>query len=423
MKSANLIATAMLLPMAISASTALAVDKSAVLDTYADIAAAKYQDSLVTAQSLQASVNALLANPSAEALQAAKEAWLKSRVPYQQTEVYRFGNAIVDDWEGKVNAWPLDEGLIDYVDASYGGPSDENEYAALNVVASPQFTLSGSKIDATSITPTLLAETLHEADGVESNVATGYHAVEFLLWGQDLNGHGAGAGARPWTDFAAGNACTNDNCDRRGEYLKAATDLLVSDLEWMAAQWTEGGAARNELLENEDAGLSAILTGMGSLSYGEQAGERMRLGLMLNDPEEEHDCFSDNTHNSHYFDGLGVQNVYLGAYVRVDGSLVEGPSLADMVAAKDTQLDAEMRNKLSATMMALGRIKTAAEAGFSYDQMLERGNSAGELLVMGGVNGLIDQTLSIERIVAALGLNEIAFEGSDSLDDPEAVFQ
>jgi len=423
MKSANLIATAMLLPITISASSALALDKSAVLDTYADIAAAKYQDSLVTAQSLQASVNALLANPSAEALQAAKEAWLKSRVPYQQTEVYRFGNAIVDDWEGKVNAWPLDEGLIDYVDASYGGPSDENEYAVLNVVASPQFTLSGSQIDAKSITPTLLAETLHEADGVESNVATGYHAIEFLLWGQDLNGHGAGAGARPWTDFAAGNACTNDNCDRRGEYLKAATDLLVSDLEWMAAQWTEGGAARNELMENEDAGLSTILTGMGSLSYGEQAGERMRLGLMLNDPEEEHDCFSDNTHNSHYFDGLGVQNVYLGAYVRVDGSLVTGPSLADLVAAKDAELDAEMRNKLSATMMALGRIKTAAEAGFSYDQMLERGNSAGELLVMGGVNGLIDQTRSIERIVATLGLNEIAFEGSDSLDDPEAVFQ
>ncbi len=420
MKSANLIATAMLIPMATSS---LAIDKPAVLQTYADIAAAKYHDSLITAQSLQASVSTLLANPSAEALQGAKEAWLKSRVPYQQTEVYRFGNAIVDDWEGKVNAWPLDEGLIDYVDASYGGPSDENEYAALNVVASPQFTLSGSQIDASLITPKLLAETLHEADGVESNVATGYHAVEFLLWGQDLNGHGAGAGARPWTDFAIGDACTNDNCDRRGEYLKAATDLLVSDLEWMAAQWIEGGAARSELMENEDAGLSAILTGMGSLSYGEQAGERMRLGLMLNDPEEEHDCFSDNTHNSHYFDGLGVQNVYLGAYVRIDGTLVTGPSLADMVAATDAQLDTEMRTKLSATMMALGRIKTAAESGFSYDQMLERGNAAGEALVMGGVNGLIDQTRSIERIVAALGLDEIAFEGSDSLDDPEAVFQ
>jgi putative iron-regulated protein len=423
MKSVHLIAKAMVIPFAISATSALAVDKSAVLDTYADIAAAKYQDSLIAAQSLQASVNALLADPSAEALQAAKEAWLKSRIPYQQTEVYRFGNAIVDDWEGKVNAWPLDEGLIDYVDTSYGGPSDENEYAALNVVASPKFTLSGSEIDASSITPTLLAETLHEADGVESNVATGYHAVEFLLWGQDLNGHGNGAGARPWTDFAARNACTNDNCDRRGEYLKAATDLLVSDLEWMAAQWTEGGAGRADLMADQDAGLSAILTGMGSLSYGEQAGERMRLGLMLNDPEEEHDCFSDNTHNSHYFDGLGVQNVYLGSYVRIDGTVVSGPSLADMVAAEDASLDAEMRGKLSATMMALGLIKTTAEAGFSYDQMLERGNAAGETLVMGGVNGLVDQTRSIERIVAALGLDEIEFEGSDSLDDPEAVFQ
>ncbi len=423
MKSVRLIAKAMVLPFAISATSALAVDKSAVLDTYANIAAAKYQDSLIAAQSLQASVNALLVDPSAEALQAAKEAWLKSRIPYQQTEVYRFGNAIVDDWEGKVNAWPLDEGLIDYVDTSYGGPSDENEYAALNVVASPKFTLSGSEIDASSITPTLLAETLHEADGVESNVATGYHAVEFLLWGQDLNGHGNGAGARPWTDFAAGNACTNDNCDRRGEYLKAATDLLVSDLEWMAAQWTEGGAGRADLMADQDAGLSAILTGMGSLSYGEQAGERMRLGLMLNDPEEEHDCFSDNTHNSHYFDGLGVQNVYLGSYVRIDGTVVSGPSLADMVAAEDASLDAEMRGKLSATMMALGLIKTTAEAGFSYDQMLERGNAAGETLVMGGVNGLVDQTRSIERIVAALDLDEIEFEGSDSLDDPEAVFQ
>ena len=423
MKSVHLIAKVMVLPFAISATSALAVDKSAVLDTYADIAAAKYQDSLIAAQSLQASVNALLADPSAEALQAAKEAWLKSRIPYQQTEVYRFGNAIVDDWEGKVNAWPLDEGLIDYVDTSYGGPSDENEFAALNVVASPKFTLSGSEIDASSITPTLLAETLHEADGVESNVATGYHAVEFLLWGQDLNGHGNGAGARPWTDFAAGNACTNDNCDRRGEYLKAATDLLVSDLEWMAAQWTEGGAGRADLMADQDAGLSAILTGMGSLSYGEQAGERMRLGLMLNDPEEEHDCFSDNTHNSHYFDGLGVQNVYLGSYVRIDGTVVSGPSLADMVAAEDASLDAEMRGKLSATMMALGLIKTTAEAGFSYDQMLERGNAAGETLVMGGVNGLVDQTRSIERIVAALGLDEIEFEGSDSLDNPEAVFQ
>ncbi len=170
------------------ASPVFAVEKSEVLTTYADIAVAKYQDSLTTAQTLQNAVNALVADPSAEALQTAKDAWLAARVPYQQTEVYRFGNPIVDDWEGKVNAWPLDEGLIDYVDASYGGPTDDNEFAALNVIANPSFTLSGAHIDASKITPTLLEDTLQEADGVEANVATGYHAIEFLLWGQDLNG-------------------------------------------------------------------------------------------------------------------------------------------------------------------------------------------------------------------------------------------
>lgn len=402
---------------------AFALEKSDVVANYANIAAAKYGDSLITAQRLQTAVKALVAEASAENLAAARQAWLAARVPYQQTEVYRFGNPIVDDWEGKVNAWPLDEGLIDYVDASYGGPSDENEFSALNVVASPSFDLSGTAVDASAITPELLSETLHEADGVEANVATGYHAIEFLLWGQDLNGHGTGAGNRPWTDYAAGADCTNGNCSRRGEYLIAATDLLVSDLEWMAAQWGDGGAARTELTGDTDVGLAAILTGMGSLSYGEQAGERMRLGLMLNDPEEEHDCFSDNTHNSHYFDGLGIQNVYLGEYLRIDGSVVSGASLSDLVAETDAGLDAEMQAKLSTTMKALGRIKTAAEAGFAYDQMLERGNADGEALIMGGVNGLIDQTRSIERVVTALNLDGIAFEGSDSLDDPNAVFQ
>ncbi|MFY0659516.1 MAG: peptidase [Shimia sp.] len=400
---------------------AFAANKADVVANYADIAAAKYEDSLTTAKTLQAAVNALIENPSAEALHNAQGAWLASRVPYQQTEVYRFGNAAVDDWEGKVNAWPLDEGLIDYVDAAYGGPSDENPMAALNVIANASFDISGETIDAAEITPALL-ESLHEVDGVEANVATGYHAIEFLLWGQDMNGHNHGAGDRPWTDFAAGDACTGDNCDRRGAYLKAATDLLVSDLEFMAAQWSADGEARATVTGDADAGIVAILTGMGSLSYGEQAGERMRLGLLLNDPEEEHDCFSDNTHNSHYYDGLGIQNVYLGEYVRVDGSLVSGPSVSDLVAEVNADLDAELQAKLSTTMMSLGRIKTAAEAGFSYDQMLERGNAAGEALVMGGVDGLVDQTKSIEAAVTALGLDNLAFEGSDSLDNPDAVF-
>lgn len=398
-------------------------NKVDVVKNYADIAQAKFEDSLITAQKLQDKVNVLISDPSETSLTAAKKAWLASRNPYQQTEVYRFGNAIVDDWEGKVNAWPLDEGLIDYVSSSYGTATDENEYAVLNVIANPTFTLSGNLINAKNITRELLAETLHEADEVESNVATGYHAVEFLLWGQDLNGHGKGAGNRPWTDFANGGACTNENCDRRQEYLKAATDLLVSDLKWMHAQWQIDGAARKNLMEDHNSGIVSILTGMGSLSYGEQAGERMKLGLMLNDPEEEHDCFSDNTHNSHYYDGLGIQNVYLGKYKRIDGSVVSGASLSDLVAASNAEVDKELKSNLASSMHELGALKLAADNGFSYDQMLEKGNKKGELLILNAVNALVAQTKSIERATIALGLTQIAFEGSDSLDSPNSVFE
>ncbi len=406
----------------IMSAPALAATPGEVVSHYADLAAAKYSDSLTAAQALQAAVNGLIAAPSEETLAAARAAWIAARVPYQQTEVFRFGNPIVDDWEGKVNAWPLDEGLIDYV-AADSATNEENALAALNVIATPKFTLSGSEIDATTITPALISETLHEADGIEANVASGYHAVEFLLWGQDLNGTGPGAGNRPYTDFIAGDGCTGGNCDRRAAYLKAATDLLVTDLEVMAAAWAEGGEGRAAVTDDPQAGLLAMLTGMGSLSYGEQAGERMKLGLMLNDPEEEHDCFSDNTHNSHYYDGVGIRNVYLGTYTRLDGTVMTGPSLSDLVAETDATVDAQLKAELDASVAALAEIKAAAEGGFAYDQMLEAGNAEGESLIMAAVNALVTQTASIERAVATLGLERIGFEGSDSLDNPSAVFQ
>ena len=279
----------------IGAVSAQAPTPEAVLTTYSDIALAKYEDSLTTAKALDGAIDAFLAAPSEETLKAAKDAWLAARVPYQQTEAYRFGNAIVDDWEGRVNAWPLDEGLIDYVDAGYGTESDANALYVANVIANPSITIAGEAVDATSITPELLSGTLQEADENEANVAIGYHAIEFLLWGQDLNGTGPGAGTRPFTDYDKAN-CTGGNCDRRAAYLKAASTLLVADLEEMVGNWGPDGAARKALLDGEPArNISVILTGMGSLSYGELAGERMKLGLLLHDPEEEHDCFSDNT--------------------------------------------------------------------------------------------------------------------------------
>ena len=401
-----------------------APDKQATIANYADIAHAGYADSVQLARDLQKAVDALIADPSAAHMAAARQAWLEARVPYMQTEVFRFGNAIVDDWEGKVNAWPLDEGLIDYVAPAYGVNSDENPVYAANVIANPQLSIGGKTVDAAKLTKALLADSLHEIGGVEANVATGYHAIEFLLWGQDLNGTGAGAGNRPWTDYVQGDACTGGNCDRRAAYLDAATELLVEDLEWMAAQWAPKGAARQDLLAiPADRALARILTGLGSLSYGELAGERIKLGLMLHDPEEEHDCFSDNTHNSHYYDVIGMLNVYSGSYTRADGRKLSGAALADLVVQKDPTLNEQMLRDLHATEAAMAALKKRAETVERYDQMIGAGNAEGNATVQNVVDALTAQTRTIEKLVGALGLQPIAFEGSDSLDNPEAVFQ
>jgi putative iron-regulated protein len=397
-------------------SQAAEPDTKAILDTYAAIALAGYEDALTSAKALDAAAEALIANPSEATLAAARAAWKASRPWYQQTEAFRFGNPVVDDWEGRVNAWPLDEGLIDYVDASYGTESDENGLYTANVIANPTISIDGAEVDAKEITPQFLKETLQEAGGIEANVATGYHAIEFLLWGQDLNGTGPGAGNRPFTDYS-----TAPHADRRAQYLASAADLLVSDLEEMVADWKDGGAARASL---EETGVSAILTGMGSLSFGELAGERMKLGLLLHDPEEEHDCFSDNTHVSHLNDAVGIQNVYLGHYTRLDGSVVEGPSVSDLVASKDAALDTEIKGLLTATLDKMHAMADRAEKVEAYDQMIAEGNAEGNAVVEAAIDGLIAQTRGFERAVALLNLGDsVTIEQSDSLTAPDSVFK
>jgi putative iron-regulated protein len=395
---------------------------AAVITTYADIAAATFADSHIAALDLKKKIEALLAKPSEETLAAARQAWVSAREPYMQTEVFRFGNKIVDDWEGKVNAWPLDEGLIDYVSRAYAeADSSENEAYAINVIANRTLKIAGETIDASKITPQLLVRNLHEAGGVEANVATGYHAIEFLLWGQDLNGTGKGAGTRPATDFDLEN-CTGGNCDRRAEYLRVVTELLVDQLKLMAGHWTPTGIARREVTTDDGkAGLVALFTGLGSLTYGELAGERMKLGLMIHDPEEEHDCFSDNTHNSHYYDAVGIRNIYLGRYKRLDGSAVAGPSVSDLVKAKNPDVDAKVRAAIDTTMARMGELKTRAETVEAYDQMLGEDNPEGNAMIQSVVDALAAQAKTFEEAIAVLGLDGVAFEGSDSLDAPEKV--
>lgn len=408
----------LVIAMSLASTSVLAqtkVTEAQVVEHYADIAHAVYQDSRISAQELQQKIDALVASPSEQTLQDAKQAWLHARVYYQQSEVFRFGNPVVDDWEGQLNAWPLDEGLIDYVAADYQHELG-NEGAVANIVANEQIQVGNEKVDTRKITPQLIAD-LNEIGGSEANVGTGYHAIEFLLWGQDLNGTNAGAGERPYTDFLAGDGCTNDNCDRRAEYIQAAAQLLVNDLEWMEKQWSvdaNNNYRQTFLADSDTNGMRKMLFGMGSLSLGELAGERMKVALEAGSTEDEHDCFSDNTHNSHYYNQQGIYNVYTGLYKREDGTLLQGPSLHDLVAQSDKDAALEIQKQFDVTRYEVRQLVYSAEKqGVYFDQLIATGNTEGNELVNSSINALVAQTGAIERTAGIVGIDSLNPDTAD----------
>ncbi|GLH35514.1 MULTISPECIES: imelysin family protein [Pseudomonas] len=400
-----------------AAAAPAAVDEAAgkaVVKHYTEMVYAVYSDSLSTAKSLQTAIDAFLANPNDDTLKAAKEAWAAARVPYLQSEAFRFGNTIIDDWEGQVNAWPLDEGLIDYVDKSYehalGNPA-----ASSNIIANTEIQVGEEKVDVKDITPEKLAS-LNELGGSEANVATGYHAIEFLLWGQDLNGTGPGAGNRPASDYLEGKGATGGHNERRRAYLKSVTELLVKDLEEMVGNWAPNVADNyRATLEAEPAtdGLRKMLFGMGSLSLGELAGERMKVSLEANSPEDEQDCFSDNTHYSHFYDAKGIRNVYLGEYTRADGTKLTGPSLSSLVAKADPAADATLKADLEATEAKLQVIVDHALKGEHYDQLIAADNAAGNQVVRDAIASLVKQTGAIEQAAGKLGIANLNPDTAD----------
>ncbi len=377
---------------------------------YTQIAHAVYEDALLTATTLHQSVEALRATPTDYHLNAAKNAWIAARVPYQQSEVFRFGNPVVDEWEGQVNAWPLDEGLIDYVESASYSPVLGNPAANANLIAQTQLRVGSQTIDTTILTPSLIAR-LNALAGAETNVTSGYHAIEFLLWGQDLNATKPIAGKRPATDFAKGPTCTHRHCARRGQYLWAVSHRLVYDLSYMTRLWAPNGRYRSELVKAPpEQGLRRMLFGLGSLALGELAGERMKVALEANSSEDEHDCFSDNTHASHFNNGLGIRNIYLGEYRRVDGRVLQGSSLSDLVRERSPALDARIRKSLDDMMLHLQAMvdrATDPTDPMPFDMMIAEGNVEGERLINASIKALVRLSTDFEDAAEVLELGDL----------------
>ena len=350
--------------------------KQDVVRNYADGAHAMYSKSLASAETLDAAIDRFLAAPSAVRLDAAKRAWLLARDDYGPTEIYRFYDGPIDNEEdgpeGLVNAWPLDEAYIDYVegDADAGIVNNPGDFPT---------------IDADLIV------SLNE-EGGEANVSTGWHAIEFLLWGQDMNDDGPGL--RPLEDYT-----TNANARRRATYLATASDVLVRHLRDMVDAWAPSGSGnyRAEFLSiDSDDALQRIITGIGEMSRGELAGERMTVAYEARSQEDEHSCFADNTTADIIANATGVWLVYTGDY----GS-VAGPGVRELIAAEDEELAQQLEDEIRRSVSLANAVPAP------FDQHLREGVSdadAGRQAVLNTIVALENQTDTIVSAAEAIGI-------------------
>lgn len=310
-----------------------AQQKTDIKKTYADMAFAVYKDSHTSAVTLQMACHNLADNPSQVNLDAAKQAWLDAREIYGLTEIFRFVDGPIDNTndgpEGLINAWPMDENYVDYV------------------VGEPNAGIINDVVNY----PVIDAATIVQANefGGETKISSGYHTIEFLLWGQDLSS--STAGTRPYTDYVVGGTASNQV--RRATYLKRVADLLVSALEQVKNDWdpaiTGSYYYAFQALDNYTA-LRKMFNSMRVLAGDELAGERIYVAYENENQEDEHSCFSDNTHRDIYLNAMAVENLYKGNYTSPFGNNVNGYALEDLVSTIDAAKNTTLINRFSATM-------------------------------------------------------------------------
>jgi len=356
------------------------------MSNYADIVSASYADSLSSAKDLDTAIDTFVAGPDAAGLTAAQDAWKASREPYLQTEVYRFYNGPIDNEEdgpeGLINAWPLDENYIDYVLNADGSFDD-----TAGIVNDTSAEISAANL-----------ESLNEKDG-DANIATGYHAIEFLLWGQDTSA--TGPGDRAYTDYVTGEGGTHANQDRRGAYLGVASEMLVGHLQILVDAWdsSKSDNYRSEFLAAEpNEGLRRIMTGMILLAGFETGSERLQPALDNKSQEDEHSCFSDNTHRDMIQDVQGVMNVWKGTYTKLDGSKIEGTGIYDVINEQDADLATKIDGQLTAALDAANALVVP------FDQEIAEGNTDGNARVQATITALFELETGLQEAFTLLGL-------------------
>ncbi len=378
------------------------VQADGILDAYANIALDNYSDALRDAIELRFRIDAFASNPSAENFRAAKKAWLISRETYGATEIFRLSNGPIDaeeGWvadtygalEGQINAWPLDENMIDYTIDANGNRTSGNI-----IDTKGEFNPGGEDSSAVNVKKiTVDALTALNENGGEANVSTGYHAIEFLLWGQDQDysnflkdgvTHGAmTAGQRNLSDFTS-----DKNAKRRLAYLKASAKKLVEDLTLVRSAWEKNVDGANGLyraalkgalsgdnaaknIPTKDA-LKQIFAGMGVFVKSELANERIAVAVLTPSEEDEHSCFSDNTHRDIQKNYEGFKNVLTSTY----NGKKYGVSMLD---ALNPVKKAEIMALMKSIEMKIASVDKMARTVAHFDYQIQPSNPQAKVIV------------------------------------------
>ncbi len=373
-----------------------------ILEAYSNIALDSYSTALNDAKDLEKAIEEFSSNPSETSFKKAKDAWLVSRESYGQTEAFRLSNGPIDaeeGWiadaygslEGQINAWPLDENMIDYTTDANGAKTSGNI-----IDTTGKFNPGGEDskvVDVTTITPEAISA-LNE-NGGDANVASGYHAVEFLLWGQDqdysnfikdsITNGPLTAGQRPLSDFTS-----EVNAPRRFAYLKAASAKIISDLETVTSAWQKdvngtqglysaallgklsGDNASKNISQND--GLKQIISGLGVFIKSELANERIAVAVLTPSEEDEHSCFSDNTHRDIAMNYQGFKNILTSTYA----GKKYGPALLDKV---DADSKAKIEKLMSSIEEKIALVNETAKTKEHFDYQIKSTSPMSKVIV------------------------------------------
>ncbi|MDQ7961560.1 imelysin family protein [Flavobacterium lindanitolerans] len=277
--------------------------KEVLTDLSNDVITKTYEDLNNKAIALKTAVNALTIG-NETALTAVKDAWKAARSPWEQSEGFLYGPVDTGGIDPAMDTWPVD-------------------VTAMNDILNSSNPITTSTIEA----------------NVE---ARGFHLIEYLVWG--INGN------------KAASALTA----RELEYLRAAAADLQNNTQILYDGWKvsggnfarhfiNAGTTGNQGYTSQKAALEEIINGLITIA-DEVATGKIQTPLDEGVSQEE-SRFSNNSKRDFADNMRSIKNIYWGDY---NGNSRAG--LTNIVAPKNSALDANIKSKIDAAISAIEAI-------------------------------------------------------------------